>query len=180
MCWTWATFQERSTEWRLLQAAACSIPQPPSIQGPGTLRLGERKGKSVVSPACKGHGECSSGHHSAILNITVLLLISFSGGKREAPLLAQEAGGILSLNLPVLLLPHTLLPVVPEVLPAAAHPCPCMGPLCCPAWHPHGQPMVCPLPYPSWLLPLLKSHCAEAPHEADILACCGVLHWLQR
>lgn len=74
---------------------------------------------------------CSSEHHLAALNITVLLLILLSGGERVPPL-AQKAGGILFTNLPRLLLPCMLLPVVPEVLPAAGHPFPCMEALCCP------------------------------------------------
>lgn len=131
VCWAWDTSQEMSMRWRLLQAAACSAPQPPSVQGCGTLVLGERKGKFVVSPACKGHSVCVAVSTARLHFHCALLLVSLSSGG-GAPPLAREAGGVLPLNLLLLLRLHTLLPVVPALLPAARHPCPCMGP---PAWH---------------------------------------------
>lgn len=170
VCWAQATSQEMSVRPGLLQAAACSASQPPPAQGHGALVLGGRKGKSVVSPACKGHSVCVAVSTARLHFRRALLLISSSGDAGEA----REAGGVLPLNLLLLLLPRTLLPVVPAVLPAAGHPCPCMGLPCCPflASPLHGPSMVCPLPCPSWLLLLLKASCAQAPHRG---CCFGVL-----
>lgn len=173
-CWARATSQEMSVRRRLLQSAACSAPQPPSAQGCGVLVFGERKGKSVVSSACKGHGVCVAVITAQLRFHFAPLLISLSGGG-GAPPLAREAGGVLPLNLLLLLLPPMLFPVVPAVLPAAGNPCPCMESPCCPclASPTHSPSVVCPLPCPSWLLRHLKSSRAKAPHRGCYIGCRG-------
>lgn len=149
---------ERVVEASSICCLLCTAPQPPSTQGCGVLVLVERKGKSVVSCACKGPRGCVAVITAQLHFHRALLLISLSGGG-GAPPLAREAGGVLPLNLLLLLLLPTLFPVV---LPSSRL-------LDIPSLH--GIPML------SLLAPAKEP---RLPTGAAILTCCGVLHRLQR
>lgn len=88
-------------------------------------------------------------------------------------------GRILLLKLLLLLLLLcALLPVVPVVLPAAGHPCPCMG-VPCWAYHCTAYPWSVSSPAPPGAC-FLNHRVPRLPQEAAVLACQEVLHWLQR
>lgn len=89
-------------------------------------------------------------------------------------------GGILPLEflLLLLLLLGTVLPVVSVVLPAAGHPCCCMG---APCWACHC--IACPWSASSPAPPgscFLNHGVPRLPEGLAVLACHEVLHWLQR
>lgn len=156
VCRSQATSQEIRVWWRLLQATACSAPQPPSAQGCGALVRGERKGKSMVSPTRKGHSVCVEVSTTRLRFHRALLLMLLSGGG-GAPPLAWDAGG------------GPAPKPSPAAAPAHASPCgPCIPACCWASLSLQGTPILS-LPgiptarlLPSWLLLLLKSSCAKA------------------
>lgn len=69
------------------------------------------------------------------------------------------------LNLLLLLLLPVLLTTMSVILPAAGHPCPCMGPRAPPAWCPHCRACPWSVPFPPLPAPSSSSACAQAPHR---------------
>lgn len=102
------------------------------------------------------------------------VVCSYLGRRR-----GRLTGRILLLKLLLLLLLLcALLPVVLVVLPAAGHPCPCMG-VPCWAYHCTAYPWSVSSPAPPGTC-FLNHRVPRLPQEAAVLACREVLHWLQR